>query len=103
LGFDRQGAEANGIDELENGIVSDIFCKHSHMQTLSQESKLSESLRASFRRADLATVSCKNQTVFSLRKEPLWRSSISPSTPRSLRHSPKSSRNPTNQKRSSGS
>jgi hypothetical protein len=55
-------------------------------QTLSQERSLSESPLASFRCAYWATVPCKNQTAFSLRKEPLWRKSIRPSAPRLLRH-----------------
>src|SRR5580693_1986022 len=55
-------------------------------QTLSQERSLSESPLASFRCSYWATVPCKNQTAFSLRKEPLWRKSIRPSAPRLRRH-----------------
>jgi hypothetical protein len=55
-------------------------------QTLLQESSVSKSPLASFRCAYWATVPCKNQTAFSLRKEPLWRKSIRPPAPTLRRH-----------------
>ena len=71
-------------------------CRSRPRQTLSRERSLSESPLASFRCAHWATVPCKNQTAFSLRKEPLWRKSIRPSAPR-LRchwHNPNTASNP---------
>ena len=70
-----------------SGAIGDMSQSTSEpRQTLSQEGSVSESPLASFRCAYWATVPCKNQTAFSLRKEPLWPKSIRPSAPRLRRH-----------------